>query len=186
MFKQSSIAALQQQLAHLEILRGDQLNGLLKRLESQKANLPIEDHPIIDWGISLIRAKIREEEQVMSKAWRGIEALYKQNHRDFVKQVGWEPYDKDRFRAAVKKSIQDITVAAYTSNKPEWARRYAQKLKVRLNAFCNEESIVYKELIDGCESFCLKRAERLSNSETEDYDPLHADCYRMFAKGLKE
>lgn len=75
MNRQPAIAALQNKLARLEILRGDQLNGLLKQLESYKSKLPIEDHPIIDWGIGVVKAKMQEEEQFMcnmDQAWQQL------------------------------------------------------------------------------------------------------------------
>lgn len=186
MFKKSSIAALQQQLAQLEVLRGDQLNGLLKRLENQKSKLPIDDHPIIDWGISLIRARIREEEQVMSEAWKKIEAQYSCSHRDFVKQSGWEPYNKDKFRSSLRQHIQEIVVAAYESRGSDRAERYARKLKNHLSNFCLDEGIVFKELIKGCEAFCIQRVEILRTPGNIDYDLFHADCYKSFSKGLKD
>lgn len=79
MNRQPAIAALQNKLARLEILRGDQLNGLLKQLESYKSKLPIEDHPIIDWGISMVKAKMQEEKGFMhdiDKAWQKLKHKY--------------------------------------------------------------------------------------------------------------
>ena len=185
-FKKSSIAALQQQLAQLETLGDEQLNGLLKRLENQKYKLPIEDRSVIDWGISLIRAKMREEDLLMSETWKKLEVQYDLRHRDFVKQSGWEPYNKDDFGASLKIHLQEIAVAACTSKAPDRARKYAHKLSGYLYTFCHEEGIVYNELIDGCTSFCTKRFERYRNPEDKDYDPAHADCYKHLAKGLKE
>jgi hypothetical protein len=50
------------------------LNDLLKRLESQKAKLPLEDHSIIDWGVSAIRIRMRQREELMDEVRENLKS----------------------------------------------------------------------------------------------------------------
>lgn len=93
MTQQFSIAALRQQLARIETLEDDQLNGLLEQLEKQKAKLPLEDHPIIDWGISLIKIKLREKEQLMEEVIERLQREFTDDYETFISKAGWRNYN---------------------------------------------------------------------------------------------
>jgi hypothetical protein len=94
MSQQYSITSLQQQINQLHTLRSDQLNGLLQRLESYKTRFPIEDHPIINWGIGLVEAKIREEEKLMSEEIGNDEILIKyKDYETFMQATQWHVLD---------------------------------------------------------------------------------------------
>lgn len=58
---------LQQKRDQIETSRKEQLSSLIQQLECKKKLLPIEDHLVIDWGIGVLRARIREEEEFMNK-----------------------------------------------------------------------------------------------------------------------
>lgn len=98
MAKRSS-SPVEQQLAQLEYLGNNQLKQLLVDLESKKRQLPVEDHAIIDWGINTLKAKILDEERLMSETgedWKhyctnkckSFIEKYQLDHLDLTTDVG--------------------------------------------------------------------------------------------------
>ena len=81
---------VQQQLAQLESLEESQLKQLLVELEAQKRLLPVDDHAIIDWGINALKAKILDEERLMSESDKAWKKFLKSTDKDFIKKYSKE------------------------------------------------------------------------------------------------
>ena len=87
-----SIKSLHQQINRLDEFSETALNQLLERLGKQKSKLSLEDQSIIDWGISLVQAKIADEEKLMQdieKDWQDI-TLSISNKEKLMENPGWD------------------------------------------------------------------------------------------------
>lgn len=63
------------------------MNKLVEKLESQKARLPLEDHPIIDWAVSAIRIRMQQKEELMDE----IEESVNKKATQFIQKCGRNP-----------------------------------------------------------------------------------------------
>ncbi|MGI0486596.1 hypothetical protein ACN4EK_14240 [Pantanalinema rosaneae CENA516] len=157
MFKQFSIAAIQQELTKLETLRYEQLKGLLEKLECQKKRLPIEDHPIIDWGISLIKVKMKEEEKLKNRMSESS-AYFASKYRDyssFMLSSRW-----DNLNLSIQKDLNFLydsglncldEILTKSCTEDERFLVYTTHFKAYLFRFCNEQrgGLVFQKIIGG-------------------------------------
>lgn len=60
------------------------MNKLVEKLESQKARLPLEDYPIIDWAVSAIRIRMQQKEELMDE----IEESVNKKVTQFIQKCG--------------------------------------------------------------------------------------------------
>lgn len=192
MNKQKSIKKiLRQQLSQLDKLGNEQLNELLERLESQKAKLPLEDHPIIDWGIGVIRARALEEEEFKKKMCKELEAKY-HSYSIFEDKAGWKELDLNRdkdqneWRKSITNHLEEIVAATGSCNSPERAEKYARTFKDYLSTFCCAPEVLIppEKVVKGCTDFCERRIAKLDNPQDINYDKKHAACYKSLLKGL--
>ena len=79
-----SYSQVQQELAQLEGLENNQLKQLLEELENKKQQFPVDEHAIIDWGISTLKAKILDKERFMSERDKAWEVLSTFSCEDFI------------------------------------------------------------------------------------------------------
>jgi hypothetical protein len=141
----SSIEALQQQLIQLEKLTEEQLNELLQRLEIQKTRLPLEDHPIIDWGIGVIRAKTQEEEQWRLGMYENLDRQYK-NYESFIEKLGWNLLSlrskqaRDELYSSGWKELDGLVRLSYL-NSDNRILQYAETFTDYLSRFCREQRV---------------------------------------------
>ncbi|PSB16310.1 hypothetical protein C7B65_22050 [Phormidesmis priestleyi ULC007] len=154
MTKQSLIKALQQQLTQIEDLTEKQLNRLLERLESQKAKLPLEDHAIIGWGISIIRTKVQEEEQLRKKVSE-IFSKYHSIETFIVGLVGEgfcfnNPTSETRLRHAGKDELVAIVNESHAYDTNKFIEDYVPLFKEYLRDFCasQERATLYSNWIE--------------------------------------
>jgi hypothetical protein len=171
MAQQYSIASLQQQLTQLNSMRNDQLNGLLERLESQKAKLPNKNHSIIDWGIQQVKTKIWEEERFMNETDERLEQLkYKfSDYQTFITHHSdWEKFNGDGeiLYEEAWKNLREIIELGVRENRVVLRTDFADiidSFKQFLWDFCKEEYSTHEEAekiythliglyIDSCES----------------------------------
>ena len=167
MFKKSSIAAIQQQLTQLETLRYDQLNGLLKQLERQKAKIRIEDHAILNWGIGVVRAKMQDEEQFMREIddkWERLKQKYSPNaYEEFIQISGWkslnlsEDGDQKHLYESGWSNLRNILSLCIEEGRIRVDfKSVVNNFKEILRRFCNEKGSegLFKKIInqylDGC------------------------------------
>jgi len=151
--KQSSIEALRQQLTQIEDLTEEQLNGLLQRLESQKAKLAVEDRSIVDWGIGLIRAKSQEKEQLRQEMCSNLNSRYRECA--FIKQLGWESLDlkrsehRNRLYVSGWNLLEEIVKLSYQFQ-DERCLNYVDNFRGCLRHFCARKTapLLSKKLID--------------------------------------
>jgi hypothetical protein len=101
--KQFSAQAIEQILAQAEGLTEVQLKGLLERLESQKILLPYDDHPIIDWGISTLKIRLKERREVMDVVQKKLEAVVKKCVDELDKSK-----NLDDFFSAIVECIEEV------------------------------------------------------------------------------
>ena len=159
MTKQSSIEALRQQLTQIEDLTEKQLNGLLQELESQKVKLPPEDHSIIDWGISVIRIKIRDEKRLknrMSESSQYLDRKYA-NYQEFIEGLGWdnlylnEQKDRGYLYDSGIKCLNEILSRSSKQGEGSRLLIYAKTFKSYLYRFCNEQQVLglFKQVLNG-------------------------------------
>ncbi|MGG6269025.1 hypothetical protein ACQ4M3_34365 [Leptolyngbya sp. AN03gr2] len=183
--------SLRQQLAQIENLTEEQLNKLLQRLESQKGRLSSEDRSIIDWGISVIRAKIREEEQLQQEMCKELEGKYL-SYETFLEQSRWESFDvscvtPSKWLQSVQENLNEIASATYSCGHPERAAGYATRLKSYLGTFCDdpEVRISEQEIVGRCITFCERMATAFGDPKQGKYNSTFAECYRQILKGLQ-
>ena len=143
MTKQSLIEALQQQITHIEGLTEQQLNGLLERLESQKAKLPLEDHAVVNWGISLIRAKLQEEKLLKNEMNEHLENKYR-SYKSFIEESGWRRFvlsDSKDLNSLYKSGWEDLYEIVKLSYQFHDYRlvQNVRHFKRYLLRFCNEQ-----------------------------------------------
>lgn len=189
MFKKSSIAAIQQQLTQLEILGNDQLNGLLKRLKSYKSELPIEDRPIIDWGINLIRAKIREKEQLMNEAWEEMKRKY-HNYDVFIQSSGWRELDlsnregKQSLSTSTLKYLDNIIAKSCLNKDQLILKEFIPTVREHIYKFCDEKGdrefaeILITKYVDFYKERAVESNQKNLSSGEEGYE-IQATYYEI-------
>lgn len=197
MSKQFSIAALQQQLAQLETLRNDQLNGLLNRLRNYKLELPVEDHPIIDWGINAIKAKMQEKEQLMNEIWEELRRKYG-DYSTFIHNSGWQRLDlnsragKQDLSNSIRKYLDDIVLKSCLNGDGDQLilKRFVPTIRSHLYRFCSEKENqeFAKDLINKYVVFYQERSiesSRRSASMREERHTIQAIHYKITSDLLK-
>lgn len=82
----NQFSPVQQQLAQLENLENNQLKQLLVELEAKKRLLPVDDHAIIDWGINTLKARILDEERLMTERDGELEDFCRVTYGEFIEK----------------------------------------------------------------------------------------------------
>lgn len=194
MSKQFSIAALQQQLEQLETLRDDQLNGLLNQLKSYKSKLPVEDHPIIDWGINVIKAKMQEKERLMEEVMRELERKYG-SYESFKAELGNKNYNlkqkegRDNLDKSFLECLDNLFDESCGVEHIGVLDIFVPIVGDHLQKFCNEQGMqsVADEMISRFSTFYQRRAEesRKNFSESNDeWDQKYSEHYQAIARNL--
>jgi hypothetical protein len=174
MSKKFSHTTLREELAQLETLRDDQLNGLLRRLEGYKTKLPIEDHLIVDWGIGCIRARMQEEEQLMDEVWEDLKSKY-DNYYLFIQHFKWDKFDlsekagKDELSTSIGDHLDNVIKEAYFKENKLMLIDFVSKIKEHCFRLCNEkgEPKFAKDLIDKYAVFYIERATESRQQSTK-------------------
>lgn len=184
MAKQLSIEALRQQLTQLNNLTEAQVNDLLERLKSQKAKLPLEDHSIIDWGISLIQAKLKEEKQLRKE----MNAKFNKylDYELFIAAPGWgsldltNPKDEAELLNLIRTELETLVNESYASE--DDIEDYTAHFMARLLDLCREHQrdTLYEQLVQKCRSYCIQSAAHFDSA-----NPERASYYRKIVEELK-
>ncbi len=122
-----------------------------------KEKLPLEDHPIIDWGISLIKVKMREEEKLknrMSESSAYFASKYS-DYQSFMAISRWivldlnSPKDLNFLYNSGLDCLDEILTKSCTED--ERLLVYVTYFKAYLHRFCNEQGngLMFQQIISG-------------------------------------
>lgn len=183
---------LRQQISQLDELGNKQLNELLEKLKLQKEKLPPEDHPIIDWGISVIQARAFEKNQLINEMYQELEDKY-HSYSNFKRKSGWteldpnQEYDRQKWQKSITHHLEEIVEVTYSCNTPERAERYARKFREYSSNFCKElnPQISHDALVKGCVDFCHRKIAQINKSKDGNRGQTHTDCYENIINGIQ-
>jgi hypothetical protein len=168
-----SIEALLQQFNQLELTSEAQLEQLLRKVESNKTELPVEDHSIIDWGIGFIRAKIHEEERIRKEMCKELDLKYK-SYEGFLRESGWERVNlalEDQKEKWFKESFSNLyEIVKKTDSSglfPVKAKDYGTKLRGYVSRFCTQQGLSDAKVIKAYAHHCDQRASDLKQSDND-------------------
>ena len=154
MTKQSSIEALRQQLAQTKKSTEGQLKELLQKLESQRSKLPLEDHPIIDWGISVIQTRMRQRKQLMNLVQKNLDEkgtdLRRLKDNTDMTRIG------ELIKAELPKLIQEGCDLEYAEGVGQVVSRLKTHMKDNLGL--DEEKL--REVRRDVSTFCTNKSQR--------------------------
>ncbi len=165
-----------QQLAQLDGASEGKLNELLERLEAEKCRLPVEDHPILEWGISVTRIKMLEQEAFESKMSAELE-------RKFIDYNHFLIHYEDNIDDSLEfiPEILDYIASEASASNPRVAQSIAKKFGQYLQRLCSE-SILKDEpqdIFSRCSAYCNNRI-----SQTGCENPTLRSSYQLILNGL--
>jgi hypothetical protein len=163
---------LAQQLDQLDGSSEGKLNELLDRLEAERERIPVEDRPIIDWGISITRAKLLEQEKWMQEMVKDLKELTDkyENYGTFIKASGW--------KRGIKKNDWYDSCAAHVDEIVGIARDQevdvadiVGKLGKYMCDFCYHSNVTTPQTaIQTCISYANEHVGNLKDSSNKDYN----------------
>jgi hypothetical protein len=193
MTQQLSIETLQQ-LAQLEELTEGQMNQLLQRLESQKLRLPVEDHPIIDWGIGMLRARAQEEESCRMQQKQKLDAKYRL-YQNFQDEMGLNSLnladlqDQNKFFQKGWYALCDIVDSSFHDERIlKYVDIFLNHLLTSCKGYFYEKVSLYKSFTSGyvreVQAFVLEKEQeikKLSETQAQEKSTLERWKY-LYAK----
>ncbi|MEO1351558.1 MAG: hypothetical protein AAFW84_22595 [Cyanobacteria bacterium J06635_15] len=196
MTKQASISVIQQQLIQLEELGNKQLDGLLEQLEYHKSRLSVEDHPVIDWGISLIRLKLQEVEKLMEEVFARLHCQYG-DYESFITESGWSNYALDEHEgqhSLYKSSFECLESLFDESCGIEHSGvldSFVPAFKSHLSRFCisHGKQALSAQIVSNLSTHYDNRAaesEIKFNESGNDWDETYSTHYRKIADNLRQ
>ncbi len=163
------------------------MNDLLERLESQKAKLPLEDHSIIDWGISAIRIRMQQKEKLMDEVSASLENI-------ITKLI--EEWKKNPKHQAIYESFMNTLPSIICTGShfdyDEATKGAISRLKESLKKHFKNHDDSFQKVLNYSSKFCTSKANEIENnlnlnkikkSEMQQSKKL-ADTYRLAAKDL--
>jgi CheY-like chemotaxis protein len=156
-----------QQLAQLDEASEGTLNELLERIESEKVNLPIEDHPIIGWGISVARARIVEQEEYRKKMLSALENRYNNGYEYFIEIAQWRliTVQKKWLDECRCQDLVPIVLATAKAEQTDKAGEFASKLRDYIWLYCQEPQAVVT--FNGSIGYCVSILEGMKGKSHE-------------------
>ncbi|MDZ7991613.1 MAG: hypothetical protein RM022_029220 [Nostoc sp. EfeVER01] len=171
MNKRLLIEILRQKLTQIENLTEVKLKDILEKLESQKAKLPLEDHSIIDWGISVIRVRMQQREQLMVIVQKKFDNIY-----NAIKQKWDDKPEQNEIYLSLANGLQEI-IEYHASTDLEYAEgagKYIVDLRNDLKSFCDEkkirDKISIKQILENTSSFLKRKVKKKKEQAKKDKD----------------
>lgn len=109
------------------------MNSLIERLEKQKKQLPLNDHPSIEWAINILLNK-----STMTKHFEILpDPTEIDAYRNFIEKSGWEGSKSDLYKD-VGKRIDDAIKDSGSISKKESLETDITELCELIEKFCGE------------------------------------------------
>jgi hypothetical protein len=166
-----------QQLAQLDGASEGELNELLDRLEAEKSRLPKEDHPILEWGISVTRIKMLEQEAFENKMSAELESKFSDYNHFFT-------HYEDRIDNSLQfiPDILDEIARESSPYNPSAAQSVARNFGKHVQRLCRESKLKDEPqyILSKCSAFCNNRISQIGVG-----NPTLKSSYEMILKGLK-
>ncbi|MCC5632520.1 hypothetical protein LC613_33445 [Nostoc sphaeroides CHAB 2801] len=159
---------------------------LLKKLESQKTKLPLEDHSIVDWGINAIRARMEQREQIMDLVRQELENIKK----NFIEE--WDKTsDPEKIKKLFKNGLEEIMIKSadleYEKGAKEvivdWVKYLCEHKPLNKNSF--------KDILKTTSDYCREYAKNLTKkkySEQKDKERANSlsEKFKLAAEDITE
>ncbi|MBD2358377.1 hypothetical protein H6G41_27835 [Tolypothrix sp. FACHB-123] len=144
------------------------MKDILEQLESQKTKLPLEDHSVINWGISAIQIRMQQREKLMAKVQEEFENMYNN-----IKQKLNDKPEKNEIYLSFANGLKEI-ITYHASTDLEYAEgagKYIVTLKNDLKSLCDDkkirDKISSKEILEKTSIFLKDKVTRKKQQEEE-------------------
>jgi translation initiation factor 2 alpha subunit (eIF-2alpha) len=160
-FSRLSVESIQKQLESSTAPTEGNLNELLERLETEKVNLPVEDHPVIEWGIRVAKARIIEQEEYRKKMLSELEDRYNNGYEHFIQIVGWNFMTTQQkwLDECKREDLVPIVLETAKAEQPEKSGEFARKLRKYIGLYCQEPEAVVT--FNGAIRYCISILKKM-------------------------